>query len=110
MLYALACLAVFVLPLFRAGWVDGSFAVRSLHRAVDPLAALITGIVVSDLHFGRFNFLLVCMAITISLLGYAVRLRLRVLERHIRGERGASASGQAVGPQSLGNVRVGAGR
>jgi class 3 adenylate cyclase len=82
--YAMACIAYFALPIFRAERVHGSAIVRVLHLAIDPMLALITSIISFELTYQNFNFLLIGLALLTYILQQVVTGRLESLETWIR--------------------------
>ncbi len=82
--YAMGCVALFALPLFRPERVRGLTVVRWLHEAIDPLLGFAYGVINVDLTYQNFNFLLVGLALLTYIVAQVVIGRLEELESWLR--------------------------
>ena len=83
-LYAMSCVALFALPLFRPEAYRGLFLVRWLHEAVDPLLVVATGLINVNTTYRNFNFLLIGLALLTYIVAQVLIGRLEGLEGWIR--------------------------
>ena len=82
--YAMGCVALFALPVFRPERVRGLTVVGWLHEAIDPLLAFAYGVINVDLTYQNFNFLLVGLALLIYIVAQVAIGRLEELESWLR--------------------------
>ena len=82
--YAMGCVALFALPVFRPERVRGLTAVRWLHEIIDPLVAFAYSVINVDLTYQNFNFLLVGLALLTYIVAQVVIGRLEGLESWLR--------------------------
>ena len=112
--YAMGCVALFALPVFRPERVRGLTAVRWLHEAIDPLLAFAYGVINVDLTYQNFNFLLVALALLTYIVAQVTIGRLEGLESWLRKPlltRPAVAGGGVhIGGGRPGQASAGVGR
>ena len=82
--YAMGCVALFALPLFRPERVRGLTPVRWLHEAIDPLLAFAYDLINVNLVYQNFNFLLVGLALLTYIVAQVAIGRLEGLESWLR--------------------------
>ena len=82
--YAMSCVALFALPVFRPERVRDLTVVGWLHEAVDPLLAFAYGLINVNLTYQNFNFLLVGLALLTYIVAQVVIGRLEGLESWLR--------------------------
>ena len=82
--YAMGCVALFALPVFRPERVRGLTVVRWLHEVIDPLLAFAYGEINVDLTYQNFNFLLIGLALLTYIVAQVTIGRLEGLESWLR--------------------------
>ena len=102
--YAMGCVALFMLPLFRPERVRDLTVVRWLHSGIDPLLGFAYGLINVDLTYQNFNFLLVGLALLTYIVAQVVIGRLEQIESWLRKPlqtRGVAAGGHISGGRSV---------
>ncbi len=94
--YALGCITLFSLPLFRPERVVRLPFVRLLHDAIDPVLRYLTGLVSFNFTYQNFNFLLVGIALLTYIIQQIVSGRLSALEGWIQEPLLARSAGRPV--------------
>ena len=112
--YAMGCVALFTLPLFRPERVRGLTPVRWLHEAIDPLLAFAYGVINVDLTYQNFNFLLVALALLTYIVAQVTIGRVEGLESWLRKplltRPAVAGRGGHIGGGRPGQAGVGVGR
>lgn len=96
LLYASACLVLFLLPFVRPERWSNSMWVRWLHTATDPVLSFATSVANFDLRYQDFDFMLLGVALVVYFLQIFLTGRLLWLEAQIQKPQLRAATAGAI--------------